>query len=195
MSQTVVLASGNLGKLAELQHALEGAEMTLQPQSVYEVPDAIEDGLTFIENALKKARHAAQLTGLPAIADDSGLVVPALDGAPGIHSARYSGEGDADNNQKLLTAMASLEGEQRRAWFICVLVYLRSANDPSPVVVEGRWHGRIGTALSGEGGFGYDPLFLPDGVAGTAAELTREQKRALSHRGKAVAQLRQQLGA
>ena len=195
MSASVVLASGNKGKLAELQDALEGAGLLLQPQSAFDIEDAVEDGLTFVENALIKARHAARQAGLAAIADDSGLVVPALDGAPGIHSARYSGEGDAGNNHKLLKAMAGLEGDARKAWFMCVLVFLHSADDPAPVIAEARWHGRIATAAHGEGGFGYDPLFIPDGLSVTAAELSREQKRELSHRGQAVALLRQRLGA
>lgn len=196
----VVLASGNQGKLLELQDALAGTGFHLKPQSEYAVADAIEDGLTFLENALIKARHAAKITGFPAIADDSGLVVPALGGAPGIHSSRYSGNGDASNNAKLLEAMAGLEGDQRAAWFMCVLVYLRAWDDPAPVIAEGRWHGQIAHELRGEGGFGYDPLFIVDGLSMegrvcTAAELTREQKRLFSHRGQAVARLREQLGS
>jgi len=198
--QTVVLASSNSGKLTELQDALVDTPYDLHPQSEFGVTDAVEDGLTFVENAIIKARHAAQHTGFAAIADDSGLVVPALGGAPGIYSSRYSGEGDAANNLKLLHTMAGFEGEARAASFMCVLVFMRSADDPAPVIAEGRWHGQIAHELRGEGGFGYDPLFLVDGLSieqriCTAAELTREQKRLFSHRGQAVRQLCQQLHA
>ncbi len=193
MPDTVVLASGNKGKLAELQDALSGTGLLLQPQSELGVSDAIEDGLTFVENALIKARHASRCTGLPALADDSGLVVPSLGGAPGIYSSRYSGNGDAANNSKLLEAMAGLEGKARGAHFFCVLVYLQSAEDPAPMIVDGRWHGVISHCPRGEGGFGYDPIF-EDGQSGRcAAEMTMEQKRAVSHRGLAVAALRAQL--
>ncbi len=193
MPDTVVLASGNKGKLAELQDALSGTGLILQPQSELGVSDAIEDGLTFVENALIKARHASRCTGLPALADDSGLVVPSLGGAPGIYSSRYSGNGDAANNSKLLEAMAGLEGKARGAHFFCVLVYLQSADDPAPIIVDGRWHGVISHCPRGEGGFGYDPIF-EDGQSGRcAAEMTMEQKRAVSHRGLAVAALRAQL--
>lgn len=191
----VVLASGNKGKLLELQDALADTGMELTPQSAHDVTEAVEDRPTFVENALIKARNAAHQTGLAAIADDSGLVVPALGGAPGIHSARYSGEGDGGNNRKLLQAMAGLEGADREAWFTCVLVYLTGPEDPSPVIAEGRWRGRIADSLKGEGGFGYDPLFICDPSGRTAAELTRAEKQSLSHRGQAVRQLRQKLGA
>ncbi len=204
VGHTVVLASGNQGKLRELQDALAPAGLALRCQSDLSVPEAVEDGVTFIENALIKARNAAKHTGLPAIADDSGLVVPALGGAPGIHSSRYAGiqgpDKDTANNAKLLRTMAGLEGEQRAAWFMCVLVYVTSAEDPAPVIAEGRWYGQIAHELRGEGGFGYDPLFVVDGLSMdgrviTAAELTLEQKRMFSHRGQAVARLREQLGA
>lgn len=155
-------------------------------QSVFDVPEAEETGLTFVENALIKARNAAQHTGLAAIADDSGLVVPALDGAPGIYSARYSGHGDVANNEKLLQAMCNFDGAQRRARFICVLVFLRHAEDPLPIVAEGHWDGFIANAPCGHAGFGYDPIFLPEGQIRHAAELTKHEKRALSHRGQAV---------
>jgi XTP/dITP diphosphohydrolase len=193
--QIIVLASGNSGKLHELQDALAPVGMMLRNQSDLGVTEAVEDGATFVENAIKKARNACQQTGYPALADDSGLVVPALGGAPGIHSARYSGEGDSGNNLKLLAAMKGLAGEERSAHFVCILVLLQSATDPSPLIVEARWHGHIGLAPKGTRGFGYDPLFLvtdKDGL--TAAELALEQKRAISHRGQAVAMLRAKLG-
>ena len=193
--QIIVLASGNQGKLDELQGALAPVGMVLRKQSDLGVTEAVEDGATFVENAIKKARNACQQTGYPALADDSGLVVPALGGAPGIHSARYSGEGDAGNNLKLLAAMQGLEGEERSAHFVCVLVLLQSATDPSPLIVEARWHGHIGPVPKGAHGFGYDPLFLVTDKQGlTAAELALEQKRAISHRGQAVAMLRAKLG-
>ena len=193
--QIIVLASGNQGKLNELQDALAPVGMVLRKQSDLGVTEALEDGATFVENAIKKARNACQQTGYPALADDSGLVVPALGGAPGIHSARYSGEGDAGNNLKLLAAMQGLEGEERSAHFVCVLVLLQSATDPSPLIVEARWHGHIGLVPKGAHGFGYDPLFLVTDKQGlTAAELALEQKRAISHRGQAVALLRAKLG-
>lgn len=192
---TVVLASGNRGKLVELQQALQGTHFTLVPQGELGVVDAIEDGITFLENALIKARHAARITGKPALADDSGLVVPALGGAPGIYSSRYSGKGDQGNNDKLLAAMAGYQNEQRRAWFICVLVFLSSADDPAPIVTEGRWHGFIAEEIRGQGGFGYDPLFVINEHGRTAAELAAHEKQALSHRGQAIAALRAKLGA
>ena len=186
---TVVLASGNRGKLIELQQALKDTHFTLVPQGEVGVTDAIEDGITFLENALIKARHAARLTGKPALADDSGLVVPALGGAPGIYSSRYSGNGDKGNNDKLLAAMAGYQGEQRRAWFICVLVCLISADDPAPIVAEGRWHGFIAEGARGQGGFGYDPVFVPEGFSQTAAELDPEVKNSMSHRFLAMQQM------
>ncbi|MDG1065603.1 MAG: RdgB/HAM1 family non-canonical purine NTP pyrophosphatase [Luminiphilus sp.] len=188
-----LLASGNPGKLKELQAALSDTGLVLQPQSDFAVPEADEDGLTFIENALKKARNAALHTGLPALADDSGLVVPALGGAPGIHSARFSGEGNVQNNIKLLQEMLPFEGEDRRAWFICVLVRVTSANDPTPLIAEGYWHGHIAKEPSGTSGFGYDPLFQINASGQTAAELSPAEKQTLSHRGKAVRTLRQKL--
>ena len=188
-----LLASGNAGKLKELQAALSVTGLVLRPQSDFNVPEADEDGLTFVENALKKARNAALYTGLPALADDSGLVVPALGGAPGIHSARYSGQGDVQNNVKLLRAMAPFDGDDRRAWFICVLVRVTSANDPTPIIAEGYWHGHIAKEPSGASGFGYDPLFEIDDTGRTAAELSPTEKQALSHRGQAVRTLRHKL--
>lgn len=193
MVHTIVLASGNKGKLVELQDALADTGFRLQPQADFRVSDAVEDKPTFVENALIKARHAASCTGLGAIADDSGLVVPALGGAPGIHSSRYSGQGDAANNAKLINAMAALSGEQRKAHFFCVLVFLRSPLDPAPIIVEGRWDGFIANEPRGEGGFGYDPLFLDQRSGWCAAELSLDEKRALSHRGQAVKRLRARL--
>ena len=191
----VVLASGNAGKLRELQDALAPTGLRLKTQSEFDVPEAVEDGSTFIENAIKKARNASSFTGLPALADDSGLVVPALNGAPGVHSARYSDGGDSANNEKLLAAMSEFEGDARAAWFVCVLVLLNSATDPSPLIAEAKWHGKIAMASKGSGGFGYDPLFLVDGLDGlTAANLDVAQKRKVSHRGLAVSILREKLG-
>lgn len=190
-----VLASGNPGKLEELQLALQDAGLHLVSQDDLGISPAEEDGQTFIENALKKARHAAAESGLSAIADDSGLVVPSLGGAPGIYSARYSGAGDAGNNAKLLNAMAAMSGDERKAWFFCVVVYLNSASDPTPLIAEGRWQGWIGEAPKGEGGFGYDPLFQVDVQGTTAAQLVPHEKQRLSHRGQAVARLRQLLNA
>ena len=191
----VVLASGNAGKLKELQDALAPTGLRLRTQSEFDVPEAVEDGSTFIENAIKKARNASSFTGLPALADDSGLVVPALNGAPGVHSARYSDGGDSANNEKLLAAMSEFEGDARAAWFVCVLVLLSSATDPSPLIAEAKWHGKIGMEPKGSCGFGYDPLFLVDGLDGlTAADLDVAQKRKVSHRGLAVSVLREKLG-
>jgi XTP/dITP diphosphohydrolase len=184
--RVLVLASGNAGKLAELQDALQQWSFRLRAQSEWLVSDAVEDGLSFVENAIIKARHAAGLTGQPALADDSGLVVPVLDGAPGIHSARYAGEhGDDQANCDRL--LAELDGKtDRRAWFQCVLVLMRHAEDPSPLIASACWHGEILTSPRGAGGFGYDPLFIPSGAARSAAELSREEKRLQSHRGQAV---------
>lgn len=194
-ADTVVLASGNQGKLTELQDALRNTSFNLVPQSDFGVPEAIEDKPTFVENALIKARNAAIHTGFAAIADDSGLVVPALNGAPGIYSSRYSGNGDQANNQKLLDEMATLTGRQRDAYFLCVLVFLAGPGDPSPVIAEGRWWGRIALEASGDGGFGYDPVFCINGAATTAAHMSREEKRAVSHRGQAVRQLQHALAS
>jgi XTP/dITP diphosphohydrolase len=188
-----LLASGNAGKLKELRAALSDTGLVLQPQSDFDVPEADEDGLTFVENALKKARNASLHTGLPALADDSGLVVPALGGAPGIHSARFSGQGDGQNNIKLLQEMLPFEGDYRKAWFICVLVRVTSATDPTPLIAEGYWHGHIAKEPSGASGFGYDPLFQIDSTGRTAADLNPKEKQALSHRGQAVRTLRHKL--
>ncbi len=186
--QKLVLATGNKGKLAELSALLAPFDWQVLPQSDFQVPDAIEDGLSFIENALIKARHASRLTGLPAIADDSGLAVDALGGAPGIYSARYAGEhgNDLKNLQQLLVDLKDIPQGERAAQFHCVLAFVRHADDPVPVIAHGIWHGQIAFEATGSGGFGYDPIFLPNDSQGTAAELTAEQKKQLSHRGKAL---------
>lgn len=189
--QRIVLASSNRGKLAEFNKLLADSPFEVIPQAELGVEDAEETGLTFVENALLKARHASQVTGLPALADDSGLCVPHLHGAPGLYSARYSGgHGNADaNNARLLREMEGVPLEQRGAFFICVLALLWHAEDPAPLIAEGRWHGRVLGAPRGEHGFGYDPLFLPHGQSQSAAELDHEVKNRLSHRGQAMAKL------
>lgn len=186
--QKVVLATGNPGKVSELADLLSAFGLDIVAQTDLGVESAEETGLTFIENAILKARHAAQITGLPAIADDSGLAVDALGGAPGIYSARYAGEDSSDrqNLEKLLTALQDVPDDQRQAQFHCVLVYLRHAEDPTPLVFHGSWQGIITRAAAGEGGFGYDPIFYLPAQGKTAAELTKDEKRALSHRGKAL---------
>jgi XTP/dITP diphosphohydrolase len=184
----LVLASGNAGKVIELEQLLAGSGVQLVPQTALGVSDADETGLTFVENALIKARHAARATGMPALADDSGICVDALGGAPGLYAARYAGKhGDsAANNAKLLHELAGVPTDKRSAYFIAVLVVLRHADDPAPLIAEGRWHGRILEAPRGEGGFGYDPLFLPAGHELGAAELDPALKNRLSHRGQAL---------
>jgi len=186
--QKVVLATGNPGKVRELASLLADFGLDIVAQTELGVDSAEETGLTFIENAILKARHAAQLTGLPAIADDSGLAVDALGGAPGIYSARYSGEGATDqrNLEKLLDALRDVPNDKRQAQFHCVLVYLRHAEDPTPLVFHGSWAGEITELAAGEGGFGYDPVFYVPELGRTAAELSRDEKRAISHRGKAL---------
>jgi XTP/dITP diphosphohydrolase len=188
----IVLASGNAGKVIELEQLLAGSDVQLVAQTEFDVSDADETGLTFVENALIKARHAARATGLPALADDSGICVDALNGAPGLYAARYAGKhGDnAANNAKLLRELDGVSPDRRSAYFIAVLVLLRHADDPAPLIAEGRWHGRILEAPRGEGGFGYDPLFLPDGHDLSAAELEPARKNRLSHRGQALALLK-----
>ncbi|MFC6377951.1 RdgB/HAM1 family non-canonical purine NTP pyrophosphatase [Tatumella terrea] len=194
--QKVVLATGNAGKVRELAEPLAAFGLDIIAQTDLGVDAPEETGLTFIENALLKARHAAQVTGLPAIADDSGLAVEALNGAPGIWSARYAGEeaSDAQNLDKLLVAMKDVPEDQRHAAFHCVLVYLRHANDPTPLVFHGRWPGVITREAHGEGGFGYDPVFLLPESGKTAAEMTKAEKLAVSHRGQALKQLLDALG-
>ena len=192
----LVLATSNAGKLAELKPLLAEFGHALVTQGELGVGDAVEDGRSFIENAIIKARHASAATGLPALADDSGLVVPALGGEPGIHSARYAGtHGDsAANIARLLDAMQALPDSQRTAHFTCVLVLLRHADDPEPLVAEGRWHGQVLLSPRGQKGFGYDPVFLDPRHGRTAAELDAATKNACSHRGQAIARLRALLG-
>jgi XTP/dITP diphosphohydrolase len=185
----VVLASGNAGKLAELHRILAPLGVELLSQSQFNVVEAQETGLTFVENAILKARAACAQTGLPAIADDSGLEVDALRGAPGIHSARYSGAGDAGNNDKLLAAMDDVPAGQRSARFHCVLVYLRHAEDPTPLICPGRWDGEILPEARGKDGFGYDPLFYVPEYHCSAAELDPGVKNRVSHRARACALL------
>lgn len=194
--QEIVLATGNQGKVKELRAMLAPLSWRVRPQTEWNFVEAEETGLTFIENAIIKARHAAQLTGLPALADDSGLAVDALGGAPGIYSARYAGATatDTENVDKLLAQLAGVPAEQRTAQFHCVLVFLRHAEDPTPLVCHGIWHGSITTQASGTQGFGYDPVFWVNTHHCTAAELEPEQKRELSHRGQALRQLLQALG-
>ncbi|NPE58330.1 XTP/dITP diphosphatase [Dickeya dadantii] len=189
--QNVVLATGNAGKVRELASLLADFGLDVVAQTALGVDSAEETGLTFIENAILKARHAARETGLPAIADDSGLAVNALGGAPGIYSARYAGEdaSDRQNLDKLLAALDNVPDEQRQASFHCVLVYLRHADDPTPLVCHGSWQGVIARTPAGAGGFGYDPVFFVPSIGKTAAELGREEKNALSHRGQALRQL------
>lgn len=193
--QKLVLATSNKGKLAELEPLLADFGYALVTQGALGVADAVEDGRSFIENALIKARHASAATGLPALADDSGLVVPALGGAPGIHSARYAGtHGDsAANIARLLRELDGKPVEQRAAHFTCVLVMVRHPDDPEPVLAEGRWPGRILAAPRGAGGFGYDPVFLDPESGLSAAELEPALKNLRSHRGRALAALRARL--
>lgn len=185
---TLVVASHNTGKITEFERILS-AWWRIQPQATLGVTAIPETGLSFIENAMLKARHACRETGKAALADDSGLVVPALGGAPGLYSARYSGAGDAANNALLLQNMRTLRGERREAFYIAVLVLMRGPEDPAPIVTEGRWYGHIADAPRGHHGFGYDPLFIPRGETRHAAELTHEEKDRMSHRGMAVTQL------
>lgn len=191
----LVLASSNAGKLEELHALLDDVGVELIAQSTLGVSDADETGLTFVENALLKARHAARITGLPALADDSGICVDALHGAPGLYSARYAGEhGNAQANiDKLLDALREVPDAQRGAHFYCVLVLLRHAEDPQPLLVEGRWRGRIAHARAGTGGHGYDPVFLDPDHGQTAAEMPLALKNRISHRALALQQLKQRL--
>jgi len=184
----LVLATSNAGKVRELSSQLAQTGWSVKAQADYGVSDADETGLSFIENAILKARHASAHTGLPAVADDSGLAVDALGGAPGIYSARYAGAdaSDADNVVKLLSAMR--EETQRDAWFYCVLAFVAHADDPVPLIAQGRWQGAISREVAGSGGFGYDPIFVPEGLSCSSAELAPEQKKALSHRALALAQ-------
>jgi XTP/dITP diphosphohydrolase len=194
-SKQVVLASGNKGKLKELKSRLGKLDFEVLPQSQFNIPDADETGLSFIENAILKARHAAKLSGLPAIADDSGLEVDYLQGQPGIYSARFSG-GNADdksNNAKLLELLAGVPDSERSARFQCVLVFMRHENDPTPIVCQGSWKGKILTQPQGENGFGYDPLFFIAEKNCSSAQLLAEEKNQISHRGKAISLLIEKL--
>jgi XTP/dITP diphosphohydrolase len=184
----IVLASGNQKKLLELQSLLSGLAMDVVPQAQFSIPDAVEDGLSFVENAIIKARHAAKLSDLPAIADDSGIAVDALDGKPGIYSARFAGEqsDDASNNLKLLELLADVPEAQRTAQFHCVLVLMRHATDPVPLICHGVWSGSILIAARGENGFGYDPLFWVPSHQCSSAELDKAEKNRISHRGQAM---------
>jgi XTP/dITP diphosphohydrolase len=189
MTQRLVLASNNAGKLREFAEILAPIGFELHPQGEFDVPEAEEPFATFVENALAKARHAARLTGLPALADDSGVCVNALGGAPGVYSARYAGEpkSDARNNEKVI---ADLQAHaDKSAYYYCVLVFVRHADDPQPVIADGRWHGEITEQARGTGGFGYDPHFWLPQLGKCAAELTKEEKNGLSHRGQALREL------
>lgn len=191
----IVLASGNQGKLRELQAVLAGKSVEFIPQTNFDIPDAIEDGLSFVENAIIKARHASKLTGLPALADDSGLEVDALNGEPGIYSARYAGlnsdrkSNDAANNKLLLKNLELIPEVKRTARFQCAIAFVRFANDPMPLICQGSWEGRILFAESGENGFGYDCLFYVPSHSCASAELSPEKKNKLSHRGQAIQHL------
>jgi len=195
MTQRLILASNNAGKLKEFAELLGPIGFELHPQGEFNVPEAEEPFGTFVENALQKARHAARLTGLPALADDSGVCVNALGGAPGVYSARFAGEpkSDARNNAKLIADLAA--HADKSAYYYCVLVYVRHADDPQPVIADGVWRGRIVDAPRGANGFGYDPHFLLAEFGRTAAELAPEEKNAVSHRGQALRALVAKLGS
>lgn len=189
----IVLASNNAGKLREFAQMLASIDIEVLPQTHFNIPEAEEPHITFVENALAKARHAAKLTGLPALADDSGICVAALGGAPGVFSARFAGEPKSDdrNNRKLI---AELQGQtDRRAHYVAVLVFVHHADDPQPIICEGEWHGEIIDTPRGAGGFGYDPYFLVPDLNQTAAEISAEEKNKRSHRGKALVQLMERL--
>lgn len=193
MTQRLILASNNAGKLKEFAQLLGPIGFELHPQGEFNVPEAEEPFGTFVENALAKARHAARLTGLPALADDSGVCVNALGGAPGVYSARFAGEpkSDARNNEKLIAALA--QHADKSAYYYCVLVYVRHADDPQPVIADGVWRGQIIDAPRGANGFGYDPYFLVPAFGRTAAELAPDEKNAVSHRGQALRALVEKL--
>ena len=189
MTKTLVLATGNPGKVKELANMLSPLNINVLPQSDFNVGEVAETGTTFVENAIIKARHAAKITGMPAIADDSGLEVDGLNGAPGVYSARFAGESasDQDNIDKLLNELA--DNPNRKARFWCVLVLMRHADDPTPLICSASWEGEITQTQNGEGGFGYDPVFFVKEQNCTSAELTKEQKNAVSHRGQALKKL------
>ena len=196
-----VLASNNKGKLAEFKKLFAQAnlDVTIVPQGQLDIEDAIEDGLSFIENAIIKARHASRISGLPAIADDSGLCVPVLGNAPGIYSARYAGEhgNDSKNNEKLIADLQPIRddypNEPIKGLFVCVLAMVRHADDPLPIIAQGLWHGEILESPLGDGGFGYDPLFWLPELQATAASLSAADKNSISHRGQAIQKLLAQL--
>ncbi len=191
----LVLATGNRGKLAEIMEIVAPLGIKIVPQSEFAVPEVEESRLSFVENAILKARNAAGHSGLPALADDSGLEVDALHGAPGIYSARYAGDerDDQANNRLLLSRLAGIPADKRTARFQCVIVFLRRPDDPVPLICHAAWEGRIIDQPRGENGFGYDPLFLVDGMHCTSAELSAEEKNRISHRGRALAMLAGQL--
>ena len=194
-NHSVVLASNNKGKIREINAVLQPLDLKVLAQKEFTREEAVEDGLSFVENAIKKARFAAAASGLPAIADDSGLEVDALDGAPGIYSARYAGDNasDQDNLEKLLKELQGVEEEKRTARFQCLMVYVRHENDPVPIICQGTWEGRILSAPQGNNGFGYDPVFFVPEENCSSAELPAERKNQLSHRGRALRQLLQVL--
>jgi len=196
----IVLATGNQGKVKELASLLAAHQIEIVPQSDFNVPEVAETGTTFVENAIIKARHAAKITGLPAIADDSGLEIDALNGAPGVYSARYASDitdnpSDNDNTNKLLKALENTPDEQRTARFHCVLVYMKHENDPTPIICHGVWQGSISREKQGDQGFGYDPIFWQSDLQMSSAQLPRELKNKLSHRGQALSKLVKQLSA
>jgi len=193
MPRTLILASNNAGKLKEFGALLAPLDFELHTQSEFKVPEAEEPHVTFVENAIAKARHAARLTGLPALADDSGVCVNALGGAPGVYSARYAGEPKSDqrNNDRLIAELTA--HEDKSAYYYCVLVFVRHADDPQPVIADGRWDGEMIAQPRGQGGFGYDPYFWIPTLGKTAAELTAEEKNRLSHRGQALRSLIEKL--
>jgi XTP/dITP diphosphohydrolase len=188
MSRRIVLATNNVGKLNEIRNIFSGVDIDIVAQSEFATPEAIENGLTFVENAIIKARNAAAHTGLPALSDDSGIEVDILNGEPGIHSARYAGD-DESNIARLLRELDGVPDGRRTARFQCVMVYLRHANDPVPVITQGAWEGKILHTVQGDGGFGYDPIFFVPERGCSAAQLSAEDKNSLSHRGKALRQM------
>lgn len=193
MIKQLVLATGNQGKVKELASMLDAFNIEVLPQSTFSVPEVAETGTTFVENAIIKARHAAKITGLPAVADDSGLEVDALNGAPGVYSARFAGDdaSDADNIAKLLQELGDNPSRSARFW--CVLVFMKHADDPTPVICQASWEGEISLTPNGHGGFGYDPVFYVPSLDCTAADLSKVQKNAISHRGQALKQLAEKL--
>ncbi|MYM75833.1 RdgB/HAM1 family non-canonical purine NTP pyrophosphatase [Duganella sp. FT134W] len=193
MTQRLILASNNKGKLKEFNELLSTVGFSVHAQGEYDVPEADEPFHTFVENALQKARHASRITGLPALADDSGVCVNALGGAPGVYSARFAGEpkSDARNNEKMIVELA--KHDDKSAYYYCVLVFVRHADDPQPIIADGRWNGVMVDTPRGEGGFGYDPYFFIPSLGKCAAELAPEEKNALSHRGQALRALVEKL--